>query len=218
MTRESPPPLAPVFPLPGAVLFPKVLLPLRIFEPRYKAMLREVLDSQGWLAMAHLRGARELDEEGHPDVFPVVGLGRLVNYQKADDDSFKVVLLGEHRARVKGWLQVTPFPVARLERVAELEPETGERDDLRGRLRCRLREFIPRSVDSQVLTLLDRTIRECEEIGPLVDLIAYHFLRSPLEKQRLLEVASAVDREALLLDILERQRFEGGAPGDVETA
>ena len=59
------------------VLFPKVLLPLRIFEPRYKLMLKEVLDTAGWLAMGLRRGRRELDKKGHPDVYPVAGVGRL---------------------------------------------------------------------------------------------------------------------------------------------
>ena len=212
MTEKSLPSEIAVFPLPNAVLFPKVLLPLRVFEPRYLAMLRHVLDTTGWLAIGLLRSNRELNEEGHPDVFPIVGLGRVVDYQKAADGTYKVVLLGEHRVRMQSWSQVTPFPIGRLEQLPEREPRDDLRDDIRGRLRSRIRELVRTTVDSQVLMLLDQTIRECEEIGPLVDSIAYHFLNSPVEKQRLLEVSDAVQREQLLIKILEKERFGTETP------
>ena len=196
-----------VFPLPNAVLFPKVLLPLRIFEPRYIQMFRHVLDTTGGLAVALLKSDRELDDEGYPDVFPVVGLGRVVDFQKAADGTYKLVLLGEHRVRLQGWSQVTPFPIGQLEQLPEREPGGDLRDDIRVRLRSRIRELVRTTVDSQVLMLLDQTIKECEEIGPLVDSIAYHFLNSPVEKQRLLEVSDAVQREQLLIKILEKEKF-----------
>ena len=52
MTDRTLPQSSAVFPLPNCVLFPKVLLPLRIFEPRYKAMMRDVIDTHGWIAIA----------------------------------------------------------------------------------------------------------------------------------------------------------------------
>lgn len=209
MTDRPLPEEIAVFPLPNAVLFPKVLLPLRIFEPRYLQMLRNVLDTSGWLAVGLLKSDRELDEEGNPDIFPIVGLGRVADYQKASDGTYKLVLLGEHRVRLKDWVQVEPFPVGRLEEMSECEPGNDVRDDIRGRLRSRIRDLVRKTVDSQVLMLLDQTIKECEEIGPLVDSIAYHFLNSSAEKQRLLEVADAVEREQLLIEILEKERFGG---------
>ena len=206
MKNEALPLMAPVFPLSNCVLFPKVLLPLRIFEARYKLMLKQILDGQGWLAVGLWRTDSEVDDDGDPDVFPIAGLGRLVDYERCSDDTFKVVLFGEHRVRINGWLQTKPYPVARLEHFPELEPEGITRDDLRGQLRVRIKDLVRKSVDSQVLMLLDQTIKDCEEIGPLVDSIAYHFLKSPHEKQRLLEVASAVDRERLLIEILRKER------------
>jgi Lon protease-like protein len=213
MTEKSLPSEISVFPLPNAVLFPKVLLPLRIFEPRYLKMLRHVLDTTGWLAIGLLKSDREFNAKGHPDIFPTVGLGRVVDYQKAADGTYKIVLLGEHRVRMQSWSQVKPFPIGQLEHMLEREPGDELRDDIRVRLRTRIRELVRTTVDSQVLMLLDQTIKECEEIGPLVDSIAYHFLNSPVEKQRLLEVSDAVQREQLLIKILEKERF-GTATSD----
>ncbi len=207
MTDLDFPELAPVFPLPNCVLFPKVLLPLRVFEPRYKTMLRDVIDSKGWLAVGLWQSREEVDEDGNPDIFPIVGLGRVVDYHKAPDDTYKIVILGEYRARLKEWIQVVPYPTGSLEEFHELEPGEDVRDSIRVRLRSRIKELVRKSVDSQVLMLLDQTIKECEEIGPLVDSIAYHFLSSPVEKQRLLEVPDAESRERLLIETLRRQRY-----------
>ena len=110
----------PIFPLPNCVLFPKVLLPLRIFETRYKEMLAYVLDTQGWLAVAMWQTSREYNSAGNPDVFPVGGLGKVVNYQKLDDGTFNIVLLGERRVQFKDWQQVKPFPICTVEAIEAL--------------------------------------------------------------------------------------------------
>ena len=208
MTEPKLPLSCPVFPLPNCVLFPKVLLPLRIFEPRYKVMLEQVLDSQGWMAVGMWQSPkREYDTAGNPDVFPVAGLGKLVNYQKAKDGTYKIVLIGEHRVMIKDWVQIKPYPIATLDRISELEPQDAQRDDIRGRLRERLRKLVGSSVDEQVLMLFEQSIKESEEIGPLVDSIGYHFLSDPFEKQALLEIAHAVEREEKLIRALQKQRF-----------
>jgi Lon protease-like protein len=198
------------------VLFPKVLLPLRVFEPRFKQMLEDSLDTAGWMAVGLWQSAVERGADGNPDIFPVVGLGRVVDYRQADDGTYKIVLLGEHRVRVGEWVRVDPYPVATVREFSEREPRAEDRESIRGRLRARVKELVRKSVDSQVLMLLDKTIKECEEIGPLVDSIAYHFLSDAAEKQLLLEVADAEKREKLLIDILTRQRFgsSGGRGND----
>ncbi|MBI4587169.1 MAG: LON peptidase substrate-binding domain-containing protein [Planctomycetes bacterium] len=213
MKRPSIPPEAPIFPLPNCVLFPKVFLPLRIFEPRYKDMLKAALDGQGWIAVALYRSEKELDPQGFPNIYPIAGLGRVVDYQKAADGTYKMVLLGECRVELRGWAQVKPYPVSKLAFFKETEPEPGVRDSIRVRLRTRVKDFIRKSVDAQVLTILHQTITECEEIGPLVDSIAYHFLSNVIEKQRLLEIGDAEKREQLLLDLLAREKYGEGHAG-----
>jgi Lon protease-like protein len=176
-------------------------------------MLKSVLDEQGWIAMALYRTDKELDAQGFPSVYPIVGLGRVVDYQKAPDETFKIVLLGECRVELSGWLQVKPFPVSKLKAFEEIEPEAGVRDRIRTRLRSSIKEFVRKSVDAQVLTMLDKTITECEEIGALVDAIAYNFLSNILEKQRLLEIGNAERRQQLLLDLLAREKYGDGHGG-----
>ena len=71
------PDIIPVFPLPNVVLFPRVQLPLHIFEPRYRAMVRDVMEADPPLiGMALLRGDWQEQYEGNPQVFPVGCVGR----------------------------------------------------------------------------------------------------------------------------------------------
>ena len=69
----------PVFPLPSVVLFPGVPLPLHIFEPRYREMVRDAAASHEMIGMALLRGDWRRDYEGNPDIFEVGCAGKIVN-------------------------------------------------------------------------------------------------------------------------------------------
>src|SRR5205814_8346349 len=90
----------PMFPLPGVVLFPHALLPLHIFEKRYKKMARDLLSSHRHLAMALLEGGTEeaaLSER--PSVRPIMGVGEIVMAHELPDGRFNLVVRG--RARVE---------------------------------------------------------------------------------------------------------------------
>ena len=66
----------PVFPLPNVVLFPEAILPLHVFEPRYRELVREVLSGRKLMAVARLKPGFEDDYEGRPPVFDVCGVGQ----------------------------------------------------------------------------------------------------------------------------------------------
>src|ERR1041385_8629984 len=198
------PTLVPVFPLPSVVLFPKALLPLRIFEPRYQAMVKDVLDSHGYIAMALFKPGWEGDYFGSPDVFPMVGVGRVLEYQPAPDGTYRIVLWGERRAQIREWGPGRPYRTARVEPVTEKEPDPKEREELRARIRRELQLLIARDqkVDDEGRAKIDEAVMTAEELGFLVDSIAFHFLSDPREKQVLLEALSATERERLLREFL----------------
>ena len=99
-----------IFPLAGAVLFPGLQLPLRIFEPRYRAMVSDALARDRRIGMIQPRlitggGA----QEGAP-LFQVGCLGHIEQVEALDDGRFNIVLEGEKRFRVLRELEVaTPF-------------------------------------------------------------------------------------------------------------
>ena len=90
-----------VFPLPRVVFFPGTSLPLRIFEPRYQAMMKDCI-AKGRMAMAVtlLKPGFEADYEGRPEMHDVCTLGRIERYQELPDNHYDLVLCGLTRVRL----------------------------------------------------------------------------------------------------------------------
>ena len=87
----------PIFPLPDVVLFPHTLLPLHIFEPRYRQMIRDCLAGDKRLAMALLRPGWESDYYGRPPVHPIAGAGEIIQHEELPDGRFNILLRGTMR-------------------------------------------------------------------------------------------------------------------------
>lgn len=120
----------PLFPLPDVVLFPHALLPLHVFEPRYRAMTAEALDGERLIGMALLRPGWEPDYQGNPAVHDVVGVGRIVDGTRLADGRYNLLLLGVARARILEETRQTPFRVARAELLQEVPPQGAGLDRL----------------------------------------------------------------------------------------
>ncbi|MDX1968190.1 MAG: LON peptidase substrate-binding domain-containing protein [Planctomycetaceae bacterium] len=88
--------MAPLFPLPNVVLFPHALLPLHIFEPRYRQMTADALDGEQLIAMALLKSGKG----SPPPIHDVVGLGKIIAQERLPDGRYHLVLRGIARARV----------------------------------------------------------------------------------------------------------------------
>jgi Lon protease-like protein len=87
----------PLFPLPGAILFPRSQLPLHIFEPRYRAMVRDAVEGAGRIAMIQ---PHRLDDDNRAPLYAVGCVGELVGLEELEDGRFNVVLLGSNRFRL----------------------------------------------------------------------------------------------------------------------
>ncbi len=91
----------PLFPLDGVALMPHALLRLFIFEPRYRQMIEDVLDSTGQIAMAVFRGKGWMnDYEGTPAIRPAVCIGQIARHERNPDGTYHIWLHGVCRARV----------------------------------------------------------------------------------------------------------------------
>src|SRR5690348_3671231 len=87
----------PLFPLPGAILFPRSQLPLHIFEPRYRQMVRDAADGAGRIAMIQ---PQRLDTDNQAPLYAVGCVGELVGLEELEDGRFNIVLLGSNRFRL----------------------------------------------------------------------------------------------------------------------
>lgn len=104
----------PIFPLPTLVLFPHTVVPLHIFEQRYRAMVADALQGDRLIAMALLKPGWEKDYEGAPPVHEVVGVGRILRDEKTEDGRYNILLEGIARARIEELLPPNPYRRAKV--------------------------------------------------------------------------------------------------------
>ena len=129
----------PLFPLPNCVLLPHATIPLHIFEPRYRKMTNDALDSRGLIAMATFEGeVWKGDYEGSPKLRPHVCVGYIVRHQRLEDGRINMLLQGACRAKIIEEIPHHPYRHALLE---PLERETPMEIDL-AEHRTRLEELL----------------------------------------------------------------------------
>src|SRR5437764_10770721 len=111
----------PLFPLPGVVLFPRAVLPLHIFEQRYRVMTADVLVGDKLIAMALLRPEWEKNYYGRAEIEPVVCVGKILSHEMLADGKYNFLLQGQLRARVtEEIVGEKPYRVARLTPIVEV--------------------------------------------------------------------------------------------------
>ena len=125
----------PLFPLPQCVLLPHATIPLHIFEPRYRAMVADVLDGRGLIAMARFQGpVSKACYEGKPPIRPHVCIGMVVRHQALDDGRYHILLQGVARGRIVEELPHDPYRIARIEPIEGPHPADAELQPLRQRI------------------------------------------------------------------------------------
>lgn len=115
--------LVPIFPLAGMCLLPGETLPLYVFEPRYRALLRDALGGDRLIAMAALQPGYEAMYFGNPPIHPCMGVGRIVAHQLRADGSSDIVLLGVARVRLAKVVREMPY---RIGRAVDLDECVGD--------------------------------------------------------------------------------------------
>jgi len=90
---------ARLFPLPNLVLFPHVMQPLHIFEPRYQHMTRDALDGDHLIALVLLQSGWETNYDGAPPIHDVACLGKIVAENSLEDGRFNILLRVPHPHR-----------------------------------------------------------------------------------------------------------------------
>src|SRR3954447_2851991 len=124
MTLESLPLPAsvPVMPLPGALLFPHALLPLYIFENRYRAMLDYALAADRMFCVALIKPKRS-EWRSSADFHHVASVGLIRACVGRGDGTSNLILQGLQRVRFTGFRQETPFPIAQIEPLTSTPPD-----------------------------------------------------------------------------------------------
>jgi Lon protease-like protein len=190
---------ARLFPLPNLVLFPHVMQPLHVFEPRYRAMLEEALSDDRLITMGVLAPGWERDYEGRPPVWPVACLGRVVVSERLSGGAYNVLLMALRRVRL-----VRELPPAKSfrEAVAEIcedrypPAKSNKTAALKRKLRSVFLRILPEL--PQVHDQLDQLLGGDLSLGTLTDIISY-MLDIGLDAKEALLAETNVHRRAKLL-------------------
>jgi Lon protease-like protein len=103
----------PLFPLTQVVLFPHALLPLHVFEPRYRALLKDALATHKVMAVALVLNPNEVDERSNPRIADIAGAGLIVEHQSLADGRSNILLHGQGRVHIDELPFVPPYRRAR---------------------------------------------------------------------------------------------------------
>jgi Lon protease-like protein len=194
---------ARLFPLPNLVLFPYVVQPLRIFEPRYLQLLEDALKDDRLIGMALLRPGWEPDYQKSPPIHPMICLGRIHKEQQQPDGSWNLLLHGLARARVENEVKADRlYRVARVRLAQEEEVASLPRtSDLRRRLGRAMERWF--SAQSATLAQLEKLLHSDLTLGALCDVFSFALPIESEVKQQLLEDADVEERALRLIGCLE---------------
>lgn len=192
----SPMESVPVFPLPGVVLLPDQRLPLHIFEPRYRAMVRDSLSSHGWLVVCPIVG----DPGAEPPAFATIATaGRIVAHQALPDGRFHILVEGMVRVALEELPFVAPYRRARATAIAEpddAEVAPVERAAMLSTLASVIR--VARETQPHFEYAVPSELPSSRLALRLVD----RFVLDAATRQRVLEAGRGVDRVALATEAL----------------
>jgi Lon protease-like protein len=200
----------PLFPLPGAILFPRSQLPLHIFEPRYREMVRDAIDGAGRIAMVQ---PHRLDGDNQAPLYAVGCVGELVGVEELEDGRFNIVLLGSNRFRLIRETELdASYRCAEvdIEAFDDAEPpalEMIQRAEVEREAR-RLGDAMGLAVDWAAVARLDDEM--------LVNAIAQVAPFDVGAKQALLEQSKLDDRADLLVQLMQFHRMAVSGGVEIE--
>jgi len=185
--------------LPNAILFPQALLPLYIFEPRYRAMLKESLDNQRMFAVALS------NESSSPALVPrrIAGVGLIRACVDKPDGTSNLILQGVSRVRFTDFVQEKPYYVGKIEVLS-----TEESDELEVEaLSAKVLEMIGTMQDSGDIQAggILKFLNDIRDSDALADIVTYSFIDDVARKQEILETLNLRQRLQKVIVALRRQ-------------
>jgi Lon protease-like protein len=196
--------IVPIFPLPNVVLFPRTLIPLHIFEERYRKMTREAIAGDRKIAIVLLREGWEGEYYRKPPVHDIACLGHIEKYEEIEEGKFNIVLAGLHRVRLIREVQHTPYRLAEVEKMDDVggddqHPEVIRRRNHIAGLFTRFTELATRG-EYRAVELVPQL-----DFEGLVNMVASTLSLEAARKQRLLEIDDLTQRCDELIPMLQRQ-------------
>ena len=183
------------------VLFPKTVLALHVFEPRYRLMMDEVLKGSQSIVIALLKPGWEADYHGTPEVHTVGCTGKIVQHQELPDGRYNITVHGESKVQIESFERSHPFRVARVRRLHD-DNSWGEGDGAAAQSKELLSLF--RRFDEGQGAALDLAQIFGADMAPdaILNSISMHLNVEPVVKQQLLEITTTEQRYRAVFQFL----------------
>ncbi|MGE0328548.1 MAG: LON peptidase substrate-binding domain-containing protein [Polyangiaceae bacterium] len=196
-----------LFPLPEVVLFPGVLLPLHVFEPRYRKLTEDCLAGSQIMGVVQIASPEPVDRHGHPTLARVAGVGEIVRSQRLPGGRFNILLRGVCRAQLEELPFVPPYRRARAT-LLDSVPSKHRATDLAALISSlnHARTATGGGVDLSALGL-----EGGEELAPgeLADYLAAALIPDGNERQALLETLDVSTRVAKVCGLISSRAPRG---------
>ncbi|HEX3177585.1 MAG TPA: LON peptidase substrate-binding domain-containing protein [Methylomirabilota bacterium] len=193
--------VVPIFPLPEVTFFPHTLLPLHVFEARYRAMVMDALGRDRRLCVVKLRPGYESTYAGKPPVHAVAGVGEIVSWERLANGRYNILVRGDARVRLDREL-----PTDTLYRVvsATVLPDSAPRGDVAAFLeRIRVASRALLAALERPADLLDTALAEGQPSGVVADRIAAAVIPDATLRQQILETLDVDARVAQVAEAVE---------------
>lgn len=202
--------IAPIFPLPDVTFFPHTLMPLHVFEARYRVMVMDALERDRKLAVVRLQPGYEATYAGKPAVHAVGGLGEIVSCERLATGRYNILLRGECRVRIEQELPTdTLYRVVRARRLVD-GATAGDAAAALARIRAACRTLL--GALARPADLLDTALADGQAPGVIADRVAAAVLPDTDLRQSLLETLDVIARVTRVADALESlvRELKGG--------
>jgi Lon protease-like protein len=202
MDQSQPPRRLPIFPLPNVLLFPNMVLPLHIFEERYKRMVNDCLQGDRFLGLFLLQRGWE-EAEATPTPYQVGGMGQITRAARYPNGSMDILLSGLSRVRVLRYVQEKPYLIG------EVEMWPDEPDDSEG-VQALTRRMV--GVFERFVTLKagegHELLKNLKLLASPIDLLHLVVTNIPLDvhqKQEIMNLRPIDERITMMITLLNRE-------------
>ena len=190
----------PLFPLPQTVLFPGCLLPLHVFEPRYRTMVHDALETHQTIGVVLLTDGTGSD--GQPTIAPVAGVGVIIDHSELPGGRYNILLRGRARVRLEELPFVPPYRRA-VATILTTPPAEVQSNDVSALVSTATAfATIVRERDSSFEFRLPRDASP----GLVADMCAHHLVLDARERQAILETLDVGARVRRVAEALAVQR------------
>jgi len=180
---------------------PRTVLPLHIFEPRYKQMVADALEGNRQIGMVLLQPGWEGSQGESPEIFDTGGIGLITQHKQLEEGRYNILLSGHHRYRIMDFIRETPYRVARVRLLQEVMPSSREMNEISTELSLGFLEL----TEANTQPGLEPDVIEKLDFTTLVNSVCSSLNLSVYDQQQLLEMNSVKVRATTIMGILRKQ-------------